>query len=255
MDQEKWKLAFEDTFEGDGLDPAKWSLRTENGRDCEQRRGGYWDRDHVFVRDGKLVIRTEYTEKGKCGPGYYTAAISTDGLFDHVFGYYEIRCILPKGEGLWASFWMQSNAMRVPGQGTDGGRKGAEIDIFEAAYYKYPQMRDFIASSVHVDGAPPLLKSKRVGSFPAREPYDRFNTYGLEWTPEEYIFYINGKETCRTGFLKGTSRVPEYMILSVEVCGVGGKPSEDWAGLITRNPAGTLPSDFIVDSVRVYDRA
>lgn len=253
IDLNQWKPVFTDDFDGDRLDAAKWKLRTDSGKDCEVRRGGYWSKDQLIVRDGHLIIRTEY-KNGAMGPGYYTAAITTDGLFEHGYGYYEARCILPKGEGLWGSFWIQSNNMRIPGKDTDGGRNGAEIDIFEAPYYnRGPQLYGCIASSVHTDGMAPLLHSNHIGDFKVEGLYDHFNTFGLEWNENEYIFYINRKETCRTSFLKGTSRVPEYMILSVEVCGDKAFPHEDWAGLITRNTE-LLPSDFVVDYIHVYDR-
>lgn len=52
-------------------------------------------------------------------------------------------------------------------------------------------------------------------------PYEEFNTYGLEWNEDEYIFYINGVETFRTSF-GGVSQNPEYVILSVEMRGENG---------------------------------
>lgn len=253
LNLDHWKMVFEDDFDGNSLDRTKWKFRSDSGASCEERRGGYWDAEELIVADGCLKIRTEY-KNGAGGPGWYTAAVCTDGLFDHGYGYYEIRCILPKAEGLWASFWIQSNNMRIPGKDTAGGRNGAELDIFEAPFYhSRGAEHNCIASSVHVDGEPPLLHSRRIGLFPADQPYDSFNTYGLEWNENEYIYYINRKETCRTSFLKGTSRVPEYMILSVEVCGKDAKPGRDWAGIITGNPP-FRSVDFLVDYVRVFDR-
>ena len=43
------------------------------------------------------------------------------------------------------------------------------------------------------------------------------------------------------------------MILSVEVDGVGGRPVFGWSGNIENNPEGTLPVDFVIDYVRVYE--
>lgn len=253
IDLSEWNLVFCDDFSGSKLDQTKWKIRTDNGKDCEVRRGGYWSKDQLIVKDGFLIIRTEY-RNGPMGSGYYTSAITTDGLFNHGYGYYETRCILPKGEGFWASFWIQSNNMRIPGKDTSGGLSGAELDVFEAPYYNRKlKLHNSVASSVHVDGEPPLLHSKHIGDFSADDPYNQFNTYGVEWNEKEYIFYINRKETCRSHFLKGTSSVPEYMILSVEVDGKNAVPEIGWTGLITRNPE-LLPADFIVDYVHVYDK-
>jgi beta-glucanase (GH16 family) len=68
-----------------------------------------------------------------------------------------------------------------------------------------------------------------------------FHTFGLDWTPEEYIFSIDKNIVWRT--TSAVSRRPQYMILSLEV--------GTWAGDIA---AATLPDDILVDYVRVYKR-
>ena len=81
------------------------------------------------------------------------------------------------------------------------------------------------------------------------DPYEEFNTYGVEWNENEYIFYINGTETGRSSF-GGITEVPEYLLLTVEVGGSGGKAGESWAGKALAKDAETTA--FIVDYVRVY---
>lgn len=137
-------------------------------------------------------------------------------------------------------------------ENVDGtGKDGAEIDIFESPYYHKKGIRhNCVESNVHFDGYGEDLTSGKVGFFLAQNPYDEFNTYGLEWNENEYIFYINGKETARTSF-GGPSQVPEYMILSVEIGGSNGIPDpKSWAGNMNENDC--LPSDFVVDYVRAY---
>ena len=58
---------------------------------------------------------------------------------------------------------------------------------------------------------------------------------------DEYVFYVDGKETWRTK-ASGVCQVPEYIKLSDEI----GK----WAGDIGK---AKLPDAFMVDYVRVYD--
>jgi hypothetical protein len=43
--------------------------------------------------------------------------------------------------------------------------------------------------------------------------YDEYHVFSVEWTPDEYIFRIDGKETWRTS--QGISHQPEYPILSL----------------------------------------
>jgi beta-glucanase (GH16 family) len=68
-----------------------------------------------------------------------------------------------------------------------------------------------------------------------------WHSYSLLWTPEEYVFYVDGKETWRTK-AGGLCRVPAYILLSDEI----GK----WAGDISE---AKLPDKFLADYVRVYD--
>ena len=68
-----------------------------------------------------------------------------------------------------------------------------------------------------------------------------WQTFVLSWKPNEYIFYVDGKETWRTD-AGGVYQVPLYIKLSDEI----GK----WAGDITKVK---LPDRFLVDYVRVYD--
>ena len=68
-----------------------------------------------------------------------------------------------------------------------------------------------------------------------------FHDYALLWTPEEYVFYVDGKEVWRTK-AGGVSQVPEFLKLTEEI----GK----WGGDITK---AQLPDYFEVDYVRVYE--
>ena len=68
-----------------------------------------------------------------------------------------------------------------------------------------------------------------------------FHTFSLWWKPDEYVFYVDGKETWRTN-AGGVCQVPLYIKLSDEIGSWGGKISE-----------AKLPDRFVVDYVRVYD--
>ena len=248
--EKNFELVWSDEFEGDALDRTKWKGSDCGFGDSTVRRGAYWDAEMATVEDGCLHIRTQYYPEGYNGngkPGWYTAGIDTAGLYEQRYGYFEIRCILPKGTGMWAAFWMLCHGMgNVNGSGTDG----AEIDIMEAPFFgdRYPNR---ISSNVHYDGYGEGLKSKNVceAFLLKNDPYEEFNTYGLEWNEKGYIFYVNGIETGRSDF-GGASQAPEYMLLSVEVGGSDARPGESWAG--SALTPGSETTDFIVDYVRAY---
>src|SRR5438128_8004948 len=76
-----YQLKWADEFDGTQLDLQKWKLWLPG-----KRRDAINTLDAVSVAGGKLTIGT-YTEGGK----HYTAMISTQGIFEPSFGYYEAR--------------------------------------------------------------------------------------------------------------------------------------------------------------------
>ena len=70
-----------------------------------------------------------------------------------------------------------------------------------------------------------------------------FHIFGLLWTPEEYVFFYDGKEVFRTAE-GGVCQVPLYIKVTTEI--------GEWAGDIAK---AKLPDDFIVDWVKVWNRA
>lgn len=245
---DEFTLVWEDDFEGDTIDAESWKGVYGGITRAVMRKGGYIHSDLAEVKDGNLHIYTKYLEEGTGGgpAGYYSYMMYTRDFHEQKYGYFEVRCILPKGSGQWAAFWMNSRNMEnVDGSAADG----AEIDIFESPYYHKTLFHNYISSNVYYDGYGADMQSGKMGIYEANNPYEEYNTYGLEWNENEYIFYINGKETARTDF--GISQNPEYLILSVEVGGSNGVPDPDsWAGDMSKNDC--LPSDFVVDYVRAY---
>ena len=259
-----FELVWSDEFDGDKLDKSKW---TYNWWEVE-RKGGYWHEDMVSVEDGNLVIRAQYFDEAKENyhydkwkdqikfkeykPGWYTGSISTVNLYEQKFGYFEVRCKLPAAYGLWSAFWMMNGEVEnVDGSGQDG----TEVDIFESFYYKdHWWGNDCVVSGIHYDGYGEGHKGDSIGkTFIENDPYTEYNTYGLEWNENEYIFYLNGVETGRlsTG---GVSQNPEYLLLTVEFSGENGVASGDrhGAGKISKTPDKNWPAEFVVDYVRCY---
>ena len=264
LDLSKFTMTWNDEFDGDRLDRTKWG----NSWWETVRKGGYWHEDMVSVEDGDLVIRAEYLDEplenyyyekwhdkinfDPYKPGYYTGEIDTRGKFEQCYGYFECRCILPAATGLWSAFWMMNEGVyQIDGFGNDG----TEVDVFESMYYKdHWRGVDAVIGGIHYDNYGADSKGDSIGKFFLKnDPYTEYNTYGLEWNPDEYIFYINGVECDRisTG---GVSDNPEHLILSVEIAGKNGVAYADRHGVdkITKTPAENWPAEFRVDYVRAY---
>ena len=258
----RFELVWSDEFDGDSLDKSKWGFPWWE----TERKGGYWHEDLVSVKDGNLVITTAYYDEplenyyydnwhdrinfDDYKEGWYTGCIETRGKYEFCYGYFECRCILPKSSGMWSAFWMMNSGVsNVDGSGQDG----TEVDVFESMYYKdkWWGAGDAIVTGIHYDGYGEDHKGDTIGKWFANNPYEEYNTYGVEWNENEYIFYINGVETGRlsTG---GVSQNPEYLILSCEVAGANGIADADRNGVGKMSMDTDETAEFIVDYVRVY---
>ncbi len=221
-----WVLAWRDEFDGAKLDESKWEILGD-----WKRRDGFWVKEDSYLDgQGNLVLRTK-----KAGDRFTCGAVRTRGRFEHTFGYWVCRCKFPTQEGHWPAFWLMAGGVSKVG---DEGRDGTEIDIMEK-----PWREDKITQNLHWDGYGKEHKSAGTGEITIPGVSQGFHTFGLFWTPEEYVFYVDGKETWRTK-AGGVSQVPQFAKLTEEI----GK----WGGDITK---AALPDSFVVDYVRVYDVA
>ena len=248
IDMSRFELVWEDEFDN-GFDTTKWQGHYVYGaNDTQPRDTAYWNRDQVsFTDDGYMKITVEYKEDGPAGPNYYSYGMETNPNkrydkgyegYEQTYGYFEISCILPEGKGINPAFWLLTDGMWD--DNTDGGISGAEVDVLETNTKYDPLDPTFnsVYHTIHVDSYEEEHKSEIAGLFYANNPYEEFNTYGVEWNSEEYIFYINGVETARTSF-GGVCEVPLYLIISVGV-------DEN----IVDNEF--LPTSMVVDYVRCY---
>ncbi|MBR4858010.1 MAG: glycoside hydrolase family 16 protein [Clostridia bacterium] len=238
LDLTGYNLVVYDEFEGDTLNENLWEVRGNGPRRC-----GYNYSSQVSVKDGNLVITGEYLEDGYYGEGWYTAAIKLRERYKQ--GYYEIRCICNDSPGYWSAFWIQADGPYTASI-SKGGVGGAEIDIFEST--EYSEGKYAVTNTIHcagVDGVQEGFQSAMLGKFYGNNITKEYNTYGLEWTEDEYIFYINGVETVRSSFGNGVSQVPEDVIVSLEI------PDEEHMAEFDKE---TFRTEFIVDYVKIYQK-
>ncbi len=218
-----WKLVWQDEFDGNKLDTDKWDVCGD-----WKRRDGFWVKDDAYLDGrGNLVLRTKQD-----GDRYTCGAVRTLGKFEHRYGYWVVRCQLPKAPGHWPAFWLMCRGVGTVGE---GGRDGTEIDIVEI-----PWRDGQITMNLHWDG---YGKAHQAAGSKTTLPAltNGFHTFALLWTTNEYVFYADGRETWRSA-AGGVSQVPEYLKLTEEI----GK----WGGDIKQ---AKLPDSFLVDYVRVYD--
>jgi beta-glucanase (GH16 family) len=155
-----------------------------------------------------------------------------------------------KTTGFWGAFWMMcGNVGKVDGSAVSG----VEIDIIESG----ERPRNGVNHALHWDGYGADHKSISKIITDAEQYDGNWHTYALQWTEEEYIFYIDGKETWRCS--EAVSQREQFILVSTECMGYR------WLDVLTgeilessTKPAeilkkAVLPDAFIVDYVRVYD--
>lgn len=219
-----YKLVWKDEFKGKKLDQKKWDVRGVGPRGI-----AYVSEEAVKVEGGYLKLYAL-----KKGDSLLGSAVGTQGLFMSRYGYYECRAQLQRSPGIWAAFWIQSAAIA---KGEDPAVFGAEIDIFE--FFK-KLGTDIVSHNVHWAYGPNQRTTRGMQSY-LKGVSEGFHTFGLEWTPEKYIFYIDGYKFYEV--TQGISHIEEYMILSMEYPSTREEISQ-----------AVFPDVFIIDYVKVYQK-
>jgi beta-glucanase (GH16 family) len=262
----KWKLVWNDEFDGTELDMTKWSFRYHI---LQKRQMCLTDEAATLDGKGNLVLSLlekdghYYCSQLQTGENYmdrpgekfeengfaWPIDKFSEPKFLHKYGYYEIRCKLQTQEGWWSAFWLQSPTI---GCCPDPEVAGVEVDIMESF-----RRDNTVSHNNHWSGYGPDHKCAGSGDIKLEDTPDGYHTFGLEWTPEEYIYYIDGKESWRCS--EAVSQREQFILVSTECMGYR------WLDVLTgeilessTKPAeilkkAVLPDAFIVDYVRVYD--
>lgn len=285
LGKDGWYLVFEDDFEGKKLNEgirfgetyngskeiwttSPHAIRWESNDEKHPEWACYWCPEMVEVKDSNLIIHSRYEENHKCdgdcpANARFTGGIETrmiDGdnnnnkgtsdklLFSQAFGYFEVKAKLPDSDGMWAAFWLQSSNMRKVG---NEGQDGTEIDIFESAFRRSRSYE--MGHALLWDGyAEDAKGSPYIGPL-EQNLYDGYHTYALKWTPEYYVFYIDGAATWASSD-GDVSKVKEFLRLTCEI-DAGDKygPHGQKIGAFSHNNDDN--KDFMVDSVKVYQNS
>ena len=266
----KWKLVWSDEFDGDTLDETKWNFRTH----FWGYKSPTWTNEGIEVSDSTLKINLV-----RKGDDFYSAHLQTGGLtfdmprdetskvfwpfgkkkefkFLHKYGYYECRCKLPKNAGWHAAFWLQA-----PGIGShpDPAVAGVECDIMEN-YLQHTHGDIVCGCGWGGYGA----ESKWCGhyQYPFVETEDGWHTYGVDWSPEGYVFYADGIMVgAQMAPECAVSNVEQFILISTECHGynrIFRAAGEAGEATVQSQPVpelfnAELPDCFEVDYVRVFD--
>lgn len=220
-----YTLVWKDDFNGDHLDSSRWAVRGIGPRAL-----GYVSADAVTVENGYLKLHAF-----KSQDSMVTGAIGSQNRLMTTYGYFECRAQLQQSPGVWGAFWLQSPHLS---EGDDPSMYGAEIDVME--FFKKLGM-DIVSHNVHWGPYGPNQHTTHGMQSYLKGVSKGFHTFGLEWTPEKYVFYVDGYKFYEVS--SGISHIDEYIILSMEL------PNE-----MQDMQHTVFPDVFTVDYVRLYKK-
>lgn len=255
----EWKLVWSDEFDKPGLpDPAKWTYEEGLVRNKESQHYVRASKKNTRVENGCLVIEArkekvdnpEFVsadhpswQKSRKYSDYSSGCIVTDGLASWKYGKVEIRAQLPIKQGAWPAFWMMGDdRSRV------GWPKCGEIDIMEHVTSSVGT----VYGTVHYSENG---KHKSFGKNIKKVDVPEWHTYGIEWSPKEIIWTLDGKPYASFPMEKADGKLPEsmgekgncfrkpfYLLINLAVGGAWGGPPD----------SKVFPQKMLVDYVRIY---
>ena len=249
----EWTLAWSDEFDGPAgapVDGAKWVADTGGQGWGNQERQYYTTRTENVALDGggRLVItaRAEPPNSsyacwyGSCR--YTSARLKTKGRFEQMYGRFEARIRIPRGQGIWPAFWMLGADIDQVGWPRCG-----EIDVMENIGREPAVVHGTIHGPGYSGGSGISGASRlATGSFA-----DDYHVFAVEWAPGEIRWLVDGREYRRTtpadlpAGATWSFDHPFFMLLNVAVGGA-------WPG--DPDASTAFPQQMLVDYVRVYQR-
>ena len=241
-----WRKVFGDEFDRSSLGRGRWTTCywwdddgcTNSGNNERQ----WYRRGNVSVDDGvlRLTARRQAVRgsDGRIYPftsGMVTTGRSTDRLskpprFGFRYGRVETRMRLPEGQGLWPAMWMLPVSHR----------SDPEIDVVEVLGHT-PRL---VRSHFHFTDEDGRERNPGNG-LRLPDTTATWHRYTLDWTPEQLVWYVDGR---RTWTFKREQYVPDKRMYLIFNLAVGG----DWPGPPTA--ATSFPAAMVVDYVRVWKR-
>lgn len=190
-------------------------------------------RENAVVKDGILYLINKKENRG--GQEWTSASLWTKKKFK--YGYFECRYKYAGAETTNNSFWLMTRG-KDPKKG-----KRFEIDINEGHYPNIVNTNIHNHSEHVIDakGKKRSIRNPRRFVFEDHDFSKEFHTFGLHWTQEELVYYLDGKEIRREKNDFCHSESPIWLSLALV----------KWYGTLTDAVDGT---SMKVDYVRYYQR-
>ncbi|MDH4124940.1 MAG: family 16 glycosylhydrolase [Gammaproteobacteria bacterium] len=253
-----WQLVWSDEFDEDGPpDPENWSTQEWPPGVVNNEDQAYTARSkNVRVEDGHLII--EAFREDFDGALYTSGRIHSAGKQDFLYGRFEARAKLPRGQGNWAAIWMlpsdpfryATNCSDIPDwQGNsdcDAWPNSGEIDILEHVGY----LHGHIHGTVHNRAYYFVNHEQRKGRAIFPDVSEKFHEYIVEWHPDRIDMYVDDTlyftyTNEEKGWREWPFDHPYHWIINLAIGG-------DWGRAGGPVDDSVFPQRLVVDYVRVY---
>jgi beta-glucanase (GH16 family) len=214
------RLVFDASFTGHSLDTALWrtcydydACRISTNEEFE-----WYQASSDTVSSGllSLTARAQPTN----GQPFSSGMIQSNGRFDFMYGYVEVKAKIPPGYGTWPALWL------LPA----GGGWPPELDIMEYWGWSPGQIRE----SLFLPGDP--LGIHHIVDVP--DVAEGFHTFAVDWEPGVISWYVDHRLEFQ---LRENLHTLMYPIANLAV---SAPPS-----ILTRR---TFPASFQIAYIRVY---
>jgi len=250
-----YSLVFDDEFDYTGApDSAKWGFETGFIRNNEPQ---WYQKENAWVENGYLTITTrkEFKRNEFYHPSssdwrfntpsadYTSASVISKGKFEFRYGRVQARLRINTAQGQWPAFWMLgANRGPVPWPAC------GEVDIME--YYR-GLMHANLAWEGEGGAARWNAQQTPIAGLGDHDFWDQFHVWTMDWDEDHIRIYMDDKlmnETVISNIknaVKGNNPFHEkfYLVLNAAL-GQAKEPIPD----------STLPSQYVIDYLRVYQK-
>ena len=260
LSYEGYTKVWGDEFDGDSLNRDDWNVETHEKGWVNSELQEYVDsEENIQVKDGKLVInpvkKVSSIESNdaaltKEAVSYTSGRISTQNKQTFIYGRFECRAKVPKGQGYLPAFWLMANDENVYGQWPRCG----EIDCMEVM----GQETNKAYGTIHYGNPHAQSQGTYCTGENEKDFSEDFHVFTCDWEPGKITWYVDGvkyheeNDWYSTTVGQGTFAYPApfdqpfYIILNLAVGGSWvGNPNDETS--FENNP-------YEIDYVRVYQK-
>lgn len=244
LSYEGYDLIWQDEFNGTSLSN-DWVHELGDG--CPNLCGWgnnelqFYRRENTEVKDGFLIIKALRESVG--GKNFTSSRIKTEGQKSFTYGRFDIRAVLPKGQGLWPAIWMLGDNIPQVGWPACG-----EIDIMEMVGGSANGRDNTVHGTVHWDNNGQYANFGGSVSLSQGIFNDKFYVFSVIWDESKIVWLLDNvpyHQIDTTPQALDEFRKPHFFLFNVAVGG-------NWPGSPDSNTS--FPQQMVVDYIRVFQR-